>query len=117
VVSGFQNVGGLEIGDWASRLASSNRVTELSLTIDMRSDGNAKHESLLQQYVSRNAGSSKIASCVSKQLYQDMEKAELLWSLRRTRLLRGYKTASRSGRIEISAIGVASRSGTFDWNR
>jgi len=64
VVAGFQNVGGLEMEDGAGRLASSDHVTGLSLTIDARSDGNAKHESPLHQYVSRNAPSSKIASCV-----------------------------------------------------
>jgi len=65
-----------------------------------RAKGNAKFESFLHQYVSPNATSEKVVSCIPQQLHKSVEKAELLWSSRRARLLRNSEVTSWSGRRE-----------------
>ena len=60
--------------------------------------GNAKYQSCLHKYVSPYASSQKAVSRVPQQFHQDTEKAELLRPLWRTRMLRGIKRTSRSGR-------------------
>ena len=67
----------------------------------------ANYESIFHQYVGANARSQEDMACYPQQLHQDMEKAELLRSSGRARLLRGGGAFSRSGRLEeVDNMGV-----------